>query len=170
MKRFPHTLAAVILLLGLNYPNSVDAAGSGLEMMDDEPDESVVLYNQGVELMLSKRFTAAESKFRAAIKSNGEFAKAHNNLAYTLRKQGQQHFGEALLHYSRAIQLEPELPEPYMYRGVLFVQMGSQERALRDHAVLTEMDERLADELAYVVEHRKEKEPEQFFGVSGEIR
>lgn len=73
---------------------------------------------------------------RFAIALNGRIAEARNNLAYTLRKQGPENYDEALKHYNRAIALKPELDEPYMYRGVLYVQMSKKSLALEDHSTL----------------------------------
>ena len=126
-------------------------------------------YNKGVDLMRAKEFESAEKQFRKALAMKERFAQAHNNLAYTLRKQGRGHFSEALIHYNRAIELNPDLPEPYMYRGVLYVQMNNKTLALKDHQMLLDMGSPLAAELEYVVVNGKEKEPEQFFGVSGRI-
>lgn len=53
-----------------------------------------------------------------------------------------------------------------MYRGVLHTQMGNRSLALDDHSSLVGMNSPLAAELQYVVENGREKEPEQFFGVS----
>ena len=53
-----------------------------------------------------------------------------------------------------------------MYRGVLYMQMGNKEMALKDHERLVAMGSPLAGELEYVVTNGHEKEPEQFFGVS----
>jgi hypothetical protein len=53
-----------------------------------------------------------------------------------------------------------------MYRGVLHTQMGNRSLALDDHNTLVSMRSPLAAELEYVVENGREKEPEQFFGVS----
>jgi tetratricopeptide (TPR) repeat protein len=50
-------------------------------------DSSITIYNQGVELMLAKRFPEAEAKLEQAVKENPRFADAHNNLGYTLRKR-----------------------------------------------------------------------------------
>ena len=116
-----------------------------------------------------KKFSKAEKQFRKALKIEEGFAEAHNNLAYTLRKQGPDHFDEALAHYNRAIELRPELAEPYMYRGVLFMQMGDKSAALVDHQKLVAMNSSLASELEYVVVNGREKQPEQFFGVSREM-
>ncbi len=126
-------------------------------------------YNDGVDLMRAKEFESAERQFRKALAMKERFAEAHNNLAFTLRKQGPEHFDEALMHYNRAIKLNPDLPEPYMYRGVLYVQMDNKTLALKDHQKLLDMGSPLAAELEYVVVNGKEKEPEQFFGVSGRI-
>ncbi len=46
--------------------------------------------------MLDKKFVKAEKQFREAFEIKERFAEAHNNLAYTLRKQGADHFDEAL--------------------------------------------------------------------------
>ena len=142
------------------------AMGAGSSSVTPSVDKDVKYYNRGVDLMLDKKFAQAEKQFRKSLKQNDSFAEAHNNLAYTLRKQGSANFEEALKHYNRAIQLNPALPEPFMYRGVLHIQMGNRDLALVDHQTLLAMNQRLADELEYVISNGREKEPEQFFGVS----
>ncbi|PMG86702.1 hypothetical protein BCU83_00220 [Vibrio breoganii] len=143
------------------------AAGSG--SYHSSSSSAKKLYNQGVVLMKDKEFAKAEKKFRSAIKKNSKLAEAHNNLAYTLRKQGPENYKAALTHYNKAIYLDSKLPEPYMYRGVLYVQMGDKKRALEDHQTLVEMGSPLAVELEYVVKNNREKAPEQFFGVSEKL-
>src|SRR5437868_3614429 len=64
-------------------------------------------YNEGVDLMKAKKFAQAQAKFEQAIKANPNLAEAHNNLAFTLRKQGSQNFQVSLEHYNKAIQLKP---------------------------------------------------------------
>ncbi len=160
-------LISIIISFLLIAPN-VMAAGSAPKTPAVSKD--VKLYNQGVKLMLDKKFAKAEKQFRKALERNERLAEAHNNLAYTLRKQGPDHFDEALMHYNRAIELSPNLPEPYMYRGVLYVQMGNKSLALEDHKKLLAMGSPLAAELEYVVVNGREKAPEQFFGVSRKIK
>ena len=145
------------------------AAAAGSPSMQASPSKDVKYYNQGVELMMQKRFDRAERQFRKALAANAQFAEAHNNLAYTLRKQGTGRFDEALKHYNRAIELDPGLNEPYMYRGVLHMQMGNRDMALSDHRLLVARNSPLAAELQYVVDNGREKEPERFFGVNGKI-
>ena len=163
MKIFISILITILLFV----PN-VMAAGSAPKSPAVSKD--IKFYNQGVKLMLDKKFAKAEKQFRKALEINDRFAEAHNNLAYTLRKQGADHFEEALMHYNRAIELNPNLPEPYMYRGVLYVQMGNKSLALKDYEKLLALGSPLADELEYVVANGREKEPEQFFGVSRKMK
>ena len=44
-----------------------------------------------------------------------------------------------------------------MYRGVLYVQMDNLDLARQDHATLKEMNHPLAEELAWVIDNKKEK-------------
>ena len=167
MSKVPAFLLTLLLssslVISLAY-----AAGSG-SYHSSSSKSAERLYNQGVKLMLDKKFSNAEKKFRSAIKKDTKLAEAHNNLAYTLRKQGPGNYTAALTHYNKAIYLDPKLPEPYMYRGVLYVQMGDKEKALKDHQTLVDMGSPLAKELEYVVKNGREKTPEQFFGVSEKL-
>ncbi len=162
MKSFSIAIILVLMTASL-------ATAAGSQSIPSTVSEDVKIYNDGVALMMDKKFVEAEQQFRRSISLNERFAEAHNNLAYTLRKQGPEHYDEALKHYNRAIALDPGLDEPYMYRGVLHVQMGNRSLAMEDHSTLVERNSPLADELQFVVENNREKEPEQFFGVSRRI-
>lgn len=143
---------------------------STISMPGGSPKTESEIYNQGVDLMKELKFKRAEKKFRKAIEKDEEFAEAHNNLAYCLRKQGEKNYDEAMKHYNKAIALKPKAPEPYMYRGVLFVQMGNTRQALNDHKKLLDLKANdLAKELKNVITNKKEKTPEQFFGVFGKV-
>ncbi|MGD8701997.1 MAG: tetratricopeptide repeat protein [Desulfosarcina sp.] len=163
MKTLAMTLSFIFLWVGIS-------AAAGSSSVTPSVSKDVKYYNQGVKLMMDKNFSKAEKQFRKALDRNERFAEAHNNLAYTLRKQGSDNFAEALKHYNRAIALNPNLPEPYMYRGVLHIQMGNKNLAMDDHSKLVSMGSPLAEELQYVVENGREKEPEQFFGVSRKVK
>ena len=145
------------------------ATAAGSPSIKSTTSEDIKIYNDGVELMMAKKFSRAEKQFRKALALNESFAEAHNNLAYTLRKQGPDYYDEALKHYNRSIELKPGLDEPYMYRGVLYIQMSNKNLALADHKTLVNRNSPLASELQFVVESGREKEPEQFFGVSRRI-
>jgi Flp pilus assembly protein TadD len=119
---------------------------------------AVSAYNQGVELMKNKRFAQAQSKFEQAVKLDPNFAEAYNNLAFTLRKQGSANYQKSLAYYNKAIQLKPKLAEAYMYRGVLYTQMGRKADAQADLVLLKKLDGRLAKELEEFMQTGKEED------------
>ena len=157
----------IIILLSFFWVST--AFGAGSSSITPSVSSDVRYYNKGVDLMLDKKFSKAEKQYRKAISKKERFAEAHNNLAYVLRKQGSKYYPEALRHYNRAIEINPNLAEAYMYRGVLFVQMGDKAKALNDHKTLKSIKSGLAAELEYVIVNGREKEPEQFFGVTRRI-
>jgi tetratricopeptide (TPR) repeat protein len=110
-------------------------------------EQAVVAYNDGVKLMLEKRYAAAQTRFEEALGHFEGLAEAHNNLAFSLRMQGAHNFERALNHYNRALELKPTLAQAYMYRGVLFTQMGDLARARADYAKLLALDAALAAKL-----------------------
>ena len=117
-------------------------------------EQAVVAYNEGVRLMLDKRYPQAQAKFEEALASFEGLAEAHNNLAFSLRMQGARNFERALKHYDRAIELKPDLAVAYMYRGVLFTQQGDLKGASADHARLLKLDRGLATQLEAVIVRR----------------
>lgn len=159
MKIFTSIIITFVLLISPAY-------GAGSKTIQSKASNEIVYYNKGVKLMFDKKLSLAEKWFQKALASKEQFAEAHNNLAYVLRKQGPDRFEESLKHYNRAIELNPNLAQPYMYRGVLHVQMGKTNLAKKDYALLKKLDGDLAVELKYVIENGREKQPEKFFGVS----
>src|SRR5271165_1585921 len=143
-------------------------AGSAKQAVRKDSDPSITIYNQGVELMLAKRFQEAQAKFEQAVKENPRFAEAHNNLGYTLRKQGAANYQKSLEHYNTAIELKPKLAEAYMYRGVLFTEIGRKSDAQGDLATLQKLNPQLAKELAEVIKTGKEED--RFYGLSSKLR
>ena len=127
------------------------------------------VYNEGVDLMMASKHARAQVKFEAAIKFDANFAEAHNNLAYVLRKQGEAQYKTALQHYNQAIKLKPQMAEAYMYRGVLYIQMDQASNAKKDLETLGKLNPKLAQELEYVIINGKEKTPAKFFGVNGKL-
>ena len=115
----PFPIAKAAVMVGIMLLPSLAALGAGSQKKVESKggDPAIVTYNQGIDLMLAKQYAAAEQKFEQAIKVRPKFAEAHNNLAYTLRKQGPAHYQGALEQYDTAIRLNPNLAEAYMYRG-----------------------------------------------------
>ena len=145
------------------------SAGGSPPAEEEKTDPAVESYNKGTRLLFNGRYKAAIPHLRKAIKLNDDFAEAHNNLAFCLRKQGEESYEEALTHYNKAISIDSDLPQPYMYRGVLHVQMDNDDLARADLATLKQLDEELAEELEWVIDNGREKEPDQHFGVTQTI-
>ena len=127
-----------------------------------------VAYNTGTGLLTELDFSRAIPLLKKSITQKGNFAQAHNNLAYCYRKTNR--FDLAMQHYNKAIQINPSLAEAYMYRGVLHVQQNNIDKARADLATLQKLDNYLATELSYVIENKAEKAPEKFFGVTKKVR
>ena len=146
-------------LVALACPVAVAVESDPLEVPKGTPRErAIVAYNDGVKLMLEKRYPAAQARFEEALARFEGLAEAHNNLAFSLRMQGPQNFERALRHYDRAIELKPDLAVAYMYRGVLFTQQGDLKRASADHARLLKLDRNLAAKLEAVIVSRVVRE------------
>ena len=143
-------VAAIVLAMGLAFV----VTGAGAVESDPLPvpegggrQRADVAYNDGVKLMVEKRYAAAQQKFEEALAADERLAEAHNNLAFSLRMQGAHNRERALRHYDRALELKPDLAQAYMYRGVLFTQMGDLARARADHLELLRLDRQLAARL-----------------------
>jgi tetratricopeptide (TPR) repeat protein len=121
-------------------------------------EKAVSLYNDGVKLMLEKRFREAQHRFEEALALEEHIAEAHNNLAFSLRMQGIENFKRAMRHYDRAIEINPKLAEAYMYRGVLLSQVGDGDRARADLRALRGLDAALAERLARYIGGSMERE------------
>ena len=147
-------LGGALLAIGLG----VVAAGAAAVESDPLPvppggaaQRSVTAYNAGVKLMVERRYAAAQQKFEEALAADERLAEAHNNLAFSLRMQGAAHRERALQHYNRALELKPQLARAYMYRGVLFTQMGNVAAARADHSKLLALDPELAGKLERII-------------------
>jgi tetratricopeptide (TPR) repeat protein len=129
-------------------------------------EKAIASYNNGVKLMLERRYAEAQRGFEEAIALEEKLAEAHNNLAFALRMQGGAHFERALAEYRRALQLDPKLAQAYIYRGGLHLQMGNVEAARADLATLRGLDAALADKLEKVISQQARDERD---GLAGQI-
>lgn len=149
--------AAAVLAAALAFFSSASRADESAPLpvpKGTAREHAVVAYNDGVKLLVEKRYAQAQAKFEEALARFDGLAEAHNNLAFSLRMQGAKNFERALKHYDRAIELKPDLAVAYMYRGVLFTQQGDLKRASADHARLLKLDRALAAQLEAVIVRR----------------
>lgn len=153
---------ALVLCLSLTVASATFAAGSKKEETPKTSAET--LYNEGVDHLAAGDYAKAAEKFEEAVRQREDWAEAHNNLAYSLRKQGAESYAVALEHYNWAIELNPELAQAYHYRGVLHALQGDEAAAKADHSALLELDRELADQLMKVI--ASGEEPEGMAGAS----
>lgn len=160
MNRIAAASAAILAAVALALPPGGTAAESDpLPVPKGTPrEQAVATYNDGVRLLLEKRHADAQARFEAALALDERLAEAHNNLAFSLRMQGPQNAARALRHYDRALELKPDLAVAYMYRGVLFAQMGDLKRAAADHERLLKLDRNLAVQLEAAISGRASAE------------
>jgi tetratricopeptide (TPR) repeat protein len=145
-------IALLGIVLGLGAAGAAAVESDPLPVPEDGPRQrAVAAYNEGVKLMVDKRYAAAQQKFEQALAADEGLAEAHNNLAFSLRMQGAHNRERALRHYDRALELKPDLARAYMYRAVLFTQMGDLTRARADHARLRALDPTLAARLERIM-------------------
>jgi tetratricopeptide (TPR) repeat protein len=145
MKMIVTRIATAVVALMFLGTVAFAAGSSSKPASDSRP--GVSQYNSGVQYMKKGKYDKAQARFEAALAKNQNMAEAHNNLGYALRKQGPENYREALRHYNRAVELDAKLAEAYMYRGVLHMLMGNEDKALDDHRILTRLDRELADAL-----------------------
>jgi len=129
-------------------------------------EKAIAAYNEGVKLMLDRRYAQAQRRFEEAIALDDTIAEAHNNLAFSLRMQSRENFERSLAEYKRALELNPRLAQAYMYRGVLYSQMGNAAAARADLEILQALDPALAAKLrnAIAAETRDDRD-----GLAGQL-
>ena len=143
----PILMRITTIFVALAFSGSVALAAGSSSMSTRTKRPGVRQYNSGVKYMKKGKYKKAQAKFEASLAKKPDMAEAHNNLGYSLRKQGPENYQQALYHYDRAIELNAKLAEAYMYRGVLHMLMGNEDKALADHRTLTKLDRKLADAL-----------------------
>lgn len=135
---------------------------------DGPRQKATTLYNEGVRLLLDKRYGEAQRRFEDALQAHESFAEAHNNLAFVLRMQGPANNERSLRHYARALELNPKLAQAYVYRGTLHTQMGNLAAARADLESLRPLDPALAARLEKVIAERDPSVSPRD-GVTGEV-
>lgn len=142
-------------------------------MMEYTP-EAIAAYNQGVDALENKDYSAARTRFEAALALVEKFPEAHNNLAYTLRMQSLDNAEAALDHYNRALELAPDFAQAHYYRGVLFVQLDRDADAEKARVALvginSDESKDYAAELAKVIKAGKAKKNQDALSIYGTIK
>jgi tetratricopeptide (TPR) repeat protein len=104
-------------------------------------------WTKGNQLFDEKKILPAIEYYKKAIRKDGKFAEAHNNMgtAYFEIKDyrnAQECFKQAVLikpAYEQVIHIRPELPEAYMHLGLVYEQMQRTDDALKTYKQFKEL-------------------------------
>lgn len=83
-----------------------------------------------------KQFDKVAKKFSEALEYRKDYPEALNNLAFSLRVSGR--FDEAMTHYNRAIQLQPDFMQAHEYRARAFLALDSVTQAQTEYQWLVD--------------------------------
>jgi len=97
----------------------------------DRQDDARRHYEQGLLLEGQDRFPEAVTEYRAALRLDPDYAKAHNNLGGALQMVGAGE--EALACFEKARQLDPALWQPYYNIGNFHKLAGKLDAAVRPY-------------------------------------
>lgn len=126
-----------------------------------KPDYVEAYCDLGNAFMTQKEFKSAEAMYRKAIEHSPDHAGAYNNLGNALLDQDdyRQYRDEAKQHFLKAIELAPEIDDPYKNLAVTYQGEGEHEKALHYFKLYNERvpdDEIVIAGMASVHERRAE--------------
>ena len=163
------------LMIKPDYPEANNC--KGLQLLDNQQSALAIDYfkkaisnktdfseaycNLGNAYMEEHEFKSAELMYRKAIEYTPLYASALNNLGNALLDQDdyRQHFDEAEQSYLKAIEIAPELNDPYKNLAVCYQGQGEPEKALHYFNIYNERvpdDEVVIAGIASVHERRAE--------------
>jgi len=90
-------------------------------------DDAMELVAQGHQASLANQFVEAENYFREAVALDDKLPMAHNNLGWSLHKQGK--FGDAIESYQSALALNGSFTLAQINLSSLFATLGRVEEA-----------------------------------------
>jgi tetratricopeptide (TPR) repeat protein len=99
-----------------------------LEILENQPDNAIVLRLLGLISYQMRNYDPAISYFRQAAQLNPNYAEAYDNLGTTLKVIGQ--FDEAIVCFQKAIQANPNYAEAYYNLGNTFIMKGQLDTAI----------------------------------------
>ncbi|MCH8923464.1 MAG: tetratricopeptide repeat protein, partial [Planctomycetes bacterium] len=98
-------------------------------------DQVQLYFQRANDLRAAGRLPEAIDQYKQVLALDGDFAKAHNNLALAYRRRGDLELAKA--HYEHALRLDPDSPEVHNNFGVLLFQQRdlAGAKAHYDHAL-----------------------------------
>lgn len=111
--------------------NKLDLALTDLDAaIEQAPKEAEYYVARGLMLLQSGSADEAEADFAYGLTLDTTQWLAHYGRGIRAFQEG--NYDQAVNHFSRAQHVAPNRPEVYMYRAVVFHQMGDSESAIRD--------------------------------------
>jgi tetratricopeptide (TPR) repeat protein len=104
------------------------------------------LTNEGLALSQRGDWSAAEVKYRAALRADRSIPEAWNGLGHALKMQAR--YDAAIAAYDEALRLRPKYPQALEYLGETYVELGKLDQARAVLARLEPLDAGLAAQLS----------------------
>jgi len=114
----------------VNIPEFVNMPPDGIARIDAPATEFYRLFDVASELGDKKDYDAAIKVWNAALALNPGDARALSNLGVVLAAAGRT--GEAVAHYRKAVESEPDYPDGYTNLGIAMARAGKMDEAIPD--------------------------------------
>ena len=104
--------------------------GGNLSSYNGQGLDTLQLFDNAVELMLSNRYHQAIPLLEKVITPKSDFSHIHFNLAICYRKTGYN--DKAIKYFNSALVLNPRLYGAYYHRSIIYTRLGNYEKANND--------------------------------------
>jgi len=152
---FQYLASIGLLVLGVSFAARF-LRGNGAVMVG----AVVLLILGGLTWSQARTYRDLETLWRDTLSKNPQAWLAHNNLGTVLVGRGEME--EAILHFSRAVEVKPDYAMAYFNRGTSHSSLGQLEQALQDFRRAIELDPRNAESYvnrALLLQARGDLEP-----------
>ncbi|MBN2424707.1 MAG: tetratricopeptide repeat protein [Calditrichaceae bacterium] len=111
-----------------------------LAQSESKSPEAGQAYNEGLTLIRQKKYNEALEKFKAAVKADNNFPKAHYMLGLTYKSLN--NFSAAEKEYKKAIEIDRKFSPAFIGLGKLQAQQGKNMEALNTFKAILTYDEK----------------------------
>jgi tetratricopeptide (TPR) repeat protein len=127
--------------LAMCYTKSKDyikAETSHLKALEIMPNNPIIRINYGVYLIKNKKYQRAKDILYPVIVENESmyYAELYIGVAHYFKDE----FNSALIHYNRAIGINPDFPDLYYYRALLLYRKGEYNNSINDLKTLEKLN------------------------------
>jgi tetratricopeptide (TPR) repeat protein len=114
------------------------AESSHLKALEIMPNNPIIRINYGVYLIKNKKYQRAKDILYPVIVENESmyYAELYIGVAHYFKDE----FNSALIHYNRAIGINPDFPDLYYYRALLLYKKGEYSNSINDLKTLEKLN------------------------------